>query len=115
MFSDRLICCVPGCTHSASRLTLPECVEVMCEAHYALASPQARARRARSEERLRAIQARFDDEAVFERAIAAGKYLKLCSVLSAASDKAERSWHDVKAEVLAAAQARGAAEVATAA
>jgi hypothetical protein len=109
MFSDRLTCCVPGCAHSASRVTLPECIEVMCEEHYALASPAALARRARSEERLRSLQQRWDDEAYFDRLVASGKYLKMCGMLSLASEKAERAWSDVKAEVIAAARAPGVA------
>ena len=112
MFSDRLVCCLPGCTHTALRLRLPECIEVMCEDHYRMASPEALARRARSEERLRALQSRFDDEAAFERVIAAGKYLKLCGMLSAASEKAERAWQDVKAEALTAATIGASAQVA---
>ena len=114
MFSDRLTCCVPGCAHTASRVTLPECIEVMCEAHYALASPAALARRARSEERQRALQERWQDEAYFDRLVASGKYLKMCGMLSLASENAERAWRDVKAEVFAAARGRGLAEVAAA-
>jgi hypothetical protein len=102
--SDRLSCCVPGCAHSASRAVLSECVEVMCEAHYALASPAALARRARSEERLRSLQQRWNDDGYFDRLVASGKYLKMCTVLSLASENAERAWIGVKAEVLAAAR-----------
>jgi|SRR4030081_3578232 hypothetical protein len=110
MFSDRLICCVPGCTHSASRLTMPECIEVICERHHALASPAALARRARTEARLKALQRCWDDDAYFDRLVASGKYLKMCSTLSFASEAAERAWTDVKAEVLAAARSRHSAE-----
>jgi hypothetical protein len=106
MFSDRLTCCVPGCTHSASRLKMPECIEVICEHHYTLASPATLARRARTEARLQTLQKCWDDDAYFERLVASGKYLKLCSTLSFASEAAERAWTDVKAEVLAAARSR---------
>ena len=114
MFSDRLSCCVPGCTHSASRLKMPECIEVICEHHYALASPAALARRARAEARLLALQKYWDDGVHFDRAVASGKYLKLCSTLSFASEAAERAWTEVKAEVLAAARSRHSAERVTA-
>jgi hypothetical protein len=113
MFSDRLICCVPGCEHSASRLTMPECIEVMCEEHYALASPAALSRRSRTEGRLEALRQRWDDDAYFDRLVASGKYLKLCSVLSLASEAAERAYADVKAEVLAAAPRASAEKVVT--
>ncbi|MBV8851022.1 MAG: hypothetical protein JOZ16_15715 [Methylobacteriaceae bacterium] len=106
MFSDQLRCCVPGCTHSAARVSLPNCVEVMCEAHYALASPAAQARRARSEERLRVLQQRWNDPAYFDRLVADGKYLKMCGTLSLAAENAKRAWTDVKAEVLAATKSR---------
>jgi hypothetical protein len=106
MFSDRLTCCVPGCAHSASRVTMPDCVEVMCEAHYALASPAALARRARSEERLRSLQQQWDDDAYFDLLVASGKYLKMCSTLSLASEAAGRAWRELKTEVLAAANSR---------
>ena len=115
MFSDRLICCVPGCAHTAAPVSRPDCVEVMCEAHYTLASPAAQKRRARQEGRLRALQQCFDDEAAFDRLIASGKYLKLCSMLSLAADNAERAWLDMKAEVLAAANAGRVSEAAAAA
>jgi hypothetical protein len=110
MSSDRLSCCVPGCVHSASRLAVPDCVEVMCEEHYALASPASLARRARSEERLRSLQQCWNDEAYFDRLVASGKYLKMCSVLSLASENAERAWIEVRAEVLAAAKSHRLAE-----
>lgn len=110
MFSDRLTCCVPGCGHSPSRVSVPECIEVMCEAHYALASPTARARRARRQERLRSLQERWDDGAYFDRLVASGKYLKMCGMLSFAAETEERAWMEVKAEVLAAARSRGAGE-----
>jgi hypothetical protein len=103
MLSDRLRCCVPGCAHSAARVSVPECVEVMCEAHYALASPAAQARRARREQRLRALQQIWNDDAYFDRVVASGKYLKMCSVLSLATENAERAWGDIKNEVLGAA------------
>ena len=89
---------------------LPECVEVMCEEHYALASPAALARRARSEERLRSLQQCWNDDSYFDRLVASGKYLKMCGVLSLASENAERAWIGVKAEVLAAAQPHRFAE-----
>ena len=114
MFSDRLSCCVPGCTHSASGLKMPECIEAICEHHYALASPPALARRARAEARLLALQKYWDDEAHFDRVVASGKYLKLCSTLSFASEAAERAWTEVKSEVLAAAGSRHSAERVTA-
>lgn len=81
---------------------MPDCLEVMCEAHYALASPRALARRARREERLRALQQSWEDDAYFDRLVASGKYLKMCSTLSLASEAVERAWREVKAEVLAA-------------
>jgi hypothetical protein len=87
----------------------------MCEAHYALASPAAQARRARNEERLRALQNCWNDGAYFDRLVASGKYLKMCSVLSLASENAERAWSEVKAEVLAAATADAVPEKAAAA
>jgi hypothetical protein len=105
MFSDQLRCCVPGCAHSAARVTVPGCVEIMCEAHYALASPAAQARRARREDRLRTLQRIWNDDAYFDRLVASGKYLKLCSVLSFATENAERAWGDIKDEVLSAAKA----------
>jgi hypothetical protein len=89
---------------------MPDCIEVMCEAHYALASPAALARRARREARLRALQQSWDDDAYFDRLVASGKYLKMCSTLSAASEAAERAWREVKSEVLAAADSRAFAE-----
>jgi hypothetical protein len=89
---------------------MPDCIEVMCEAHYALASPMALARRARREARLRALQQSWEDDAYFDRLVASGKYLKMCSTLSAASEAAERAWHEVKSEVLAAADSRAFAE-----
>jgi hypothetical protein len=110
MSSDRVSCCVPGCRHSASHITFPQCIEAMCEDHYALASPAARARRARSEERLRSLQERWDDEAYFDRLVACGKYLKLCGTLSLAAENAERAWRAIKSEVCIAAQSRGSAE-----
>lgn len=110
MFSDRLTCCVPGCAHSASRVCRPDCIEVMCEAHYGLASPAALARRARTEERLRALQARWHDDDYFDRLVASGKYLKMCGMLSLAAETAERAWIEVKAEVVAAASRGLAAE-----
>jgi hypothetical protein len=110
MFSDQLRCCVPGCAHSAARVTLPECVEAMCEAHYALASPAAQARRARREDRLRALQQIWDDDAYFDRLVASGKYLKMCSVLSLAAENAEQAWSEIKAEVLAAAKPHASTE-----
>ena len=106
MISDLLACCVPGCGHAASRLKMPAAVEVICEAHYALASPTTLARRARREERLKALQARWDDATYFDRLVASGKYLKMCAVLSLAADSAERAWMDVKVEVMAAARPR---------
>lgn len=114
MSSDRLTCCVPGCTHSATRLTMPECIEVICERHYALASPAALARRARTEARLKALQRCWDDDVYFDRLVASGKYLKMCSTLSFASEAAERAWRDVKAEVLALASSPKPAETAAA-
>jgi hypothetical protein len=89
---------------------LPECVEVMCEEHYRLASPAALARRARNEERLRSLQQRWNDDSYFDRLVASGKYLKMCGVLSLASENAERAWIALKAEVLAAAQSHRLAE-----
>jgi hypothetical protein len=89
---------------------MPDCVEVMCEAHAALASPAARARRARSEERLRALQQSWEDDAYFDRLVASGKYLKMCGTLSAASEAAERAWTELKSEVLAATTSRSWAE-----
>lgn len=91
MLANQLSCCVPGCVHRAARVGLPECTELMCEAHYALASPSAQARRARREERLRSLQQCWNDDAYFDRLVASGKYLKMCSVLSLASENAERS------------------------
>jgi hypothetical protein len=110
MFADRLTCCVPGCRHSASRISMPECIEVMCEDHYALASPAALARRARRDERLRSLQRCWEDDAYFDRLVASGKYLKMCGMLSLAAETAERAWSDVKAEVFDAARSRRGAE-----
>ena len=115
MRSDQLRCCVPGCDHSAARVSFPECVEVMCQAHYALASPAAQARRARREQRLQALQQCWNDDAYFDRLVASGKYLKLCGVLSLASENAERAWSDIKNEVLSAAKSHEAAEKVSAA
>jgi hypothetical protein len=110
MFSDRLTCCVPGCRHSASGVSMPECIEMICEQHCALASPAALARRARREERLRALQERWDDDTYFDGLVASGKYLKMCGTLSLAAESAERAWTDVKAQVFAIAQLRGVGE-----
>jgi hypothetical protein len=96
--------------HSASRVAVPDCVEVMCEEHYALASPASLERRARSEERLRSLQQCWNDDTYFNRLVASGKYLKMCSVLSLASENAERAWIEVRAEVLAAAKSHRLAE-----
>jgi hypothetical protein len=85
---------------------MPDCIEVMCDQHYALASPNAVARRARSEERLKALQQCWDDDSYFDRLVASGKYLKMCSTLSLASDTADRAWRDLKAEVFAASKPR---------
>src|ERR1700712_3083186 len=110
MFSDRLTCCVPGCGHSASRVSTPECIEVMCEDHYALASPAVLARRARREERLRALQQRWEDDAYFDRLPASAKHPQKCGRLSFAAEPAERAWMEVKAEVFAAARSPSAGE-----
>ena len=115
MRSDQLRCCVPGCGHSAARVSFPECVEVMCETHYALASPAAQARRARREQRLQALQQCWNDDAYFDRLVASGKYLKMCGVLSLASENAERAWSDIKDEVLSAAKSQDVAEKVSAA
>jgi hypothetical protein len=82
----------------------------MCEEHYALASPASLARRARSEERLRSLQQRWNDDSYFDRLVASGKYLKMCGMLSLASENAERAWIEVRAEVLAAAKSHRRAE-----
>jgi hypothetical protein len=89
---------------------MPECIEVICEQHCALASPTTLARRARREERLRALQKHWDDDTYFDRLVASGKYLKMCGTLSAAAESAERAWMDVKAEVFAIAKLRGVGE-----
>jgi len=107
MRSDQLRCCIPGCDHSPTPVSLPECIEIMCEEHYALASPAAQARRARREKRLRVLQQCWDDDSYFDRLVASGKYLKMCSMLSLASEKAERAWNEIKTEVLDAAGSRG--------
>ena len=82
----------------------------MCEEHYALASPTAQARRARREERLRSLQQCWNDDAYFDRLVASGKYLKMCSVLGLASENAERAWRDIKNEVLSAAKSQDVTE-----
>lgn len=111
VYSDRLTCCVPGCAHTATRRMMADCIEMMCDEHYALASPSAVARRTRSEERLKALQECWDDDTYFDRLVASGKYLKMCGTLSLASDSADRAWRNLKAEVLAASKPRASAKV----
>jgi len=85
-------CAVKGC-HSKDMLCVSaEDSLFVCTSHVTSASKHVVTRLQHTLCRARAVQALWEDEERFDRAVQSGKYLKLCSVLGSARDAVDRAW-----------------------
>lgn len=67
----------------------------ICDEHWGKLGEQSRIRLSRALRRERLIQQVWDDETRFAGLYASGRYLKLCTVLFAASEAVDRAWKSV--------------------
>jgi len=88
---DHLACCGLGMTNGA---------EFVCERHLQMAPASSLNRVRQTGARLQLIRARWNDDDYYERAVASGRYLKLCELLRWAEDSDEEAWTRMKREIL---------------
>jgi hypothetical protein len=82
--------------------------EAVCAGHWELASVRTRRRVLRTASRLRRLEQLWTDLGSFEKLVAEGRYLKLCTLLDYAAEQAEVSWSRLKLELFAATVASAA-------
>jgi hypothetical protein len=93
-------CCFPLCEGLAAIHS--GFGDSVCAPHWELVSERTKQRVLRSASRLGRLEQLWADLGSFERLVAEGRYLKLCSLLDYAAEQAEASWSRLKLELFVA-------------
>src|SRR5436305_11592878 len=84
-------CSVKGCRSKETLCVSSEHCLFICGTHLASAPDRLKGRLDRALYRSGQVQAMWKDDELFDRAVAAGKYLSLCSLYKTAHDAVERA------------------------
>jgi hypothetical protein len=92
-------CCVVGCRSTVANNLDEKLGLSICDQHWNAACENSRSRVCGALQRARMIQSIWEDEERFAAAYGSGRYLKLCSMLLAASEGVDRAWGSLLKDV----------------